>query len=135
MQQGTFFSQPPLKVKRRDKSKKPTVNEKEDPSGLCLPCQCVTLWGHPCLLLPPPTWPGPEQSVAPTGTAVQWTPPLLQVLSGLREHLQCHLYIHWQSLSLTAGPPFREGKGPFFAFSLQNVWELSPGTDKTETCL
>lgn len=60
---------------RRDKSKKPTVNEKEDPAGLCLPCQCVTLWGHPCLLLPPPTWPGPGQSVAPTGTAVQWTPP------------------------------------------------------------
>lgn len=61
--------------------------------------------------------------------------PFLQVLSGLREHLQCHLRIHWQLLPLTAGPPFREGKGPFFAFSLQNVWERSPGTDKTETRL
>lgn len=58
--------------------------------------------------------------------------PFLQVLSGLREHLQCHLCIHWQSLPLTAGPPFQEGEGPFFAFSLHNVWELSPGTDKTE---
>lgn len=127
---------------RRDKSKKPTVNENEDPSGLCLPCQCGMLWGHPCLLLLGPHQPGKGPEPQDQGRAwplcrnsCTMDTPFLQVLSGLREHLQCHLCIHWQSLPLTAGPPFREGKGLFFAFSLHNVWELSPGTDKTETGL
>lgn len=75
---------------RRDESKKPTVKEKGGPSGLWLPCQCGTLWGHlyPLLPSPPPTWqgpwaPGPGQSVAPTGHSLspgaQWaegTPPV-----------------------------------------------------------
>lgn len=69
------------------------------------------------------------------GTAVQWATPFLQVHGGLREHLQCHLRVHRQSLPLTAGPPLQERKGPSFAFSSQNVWEQSPGTDKTETRL
>lgn len=61
--------------------------------------------------------------------------PCLQVGGGLREQLLVPSVCPQQSPPLTAGPPLQEGKGPSFAFSLRNVWEQPPGTDKTETRL